>query len=318
MPTLASPSQKNIPPFITPHVPLADKNWFRTGGSARLFAAPQTGHEFAIALAYAHEHNEPIFVLGEGANILISDTGFDGLVIKPQLRDISYAIEKDHVLVTAGAGITIAELISHCLDNGALGLEEFSGIPGTVGGAIFINLHYFEFLLGNFLTHAQIINKKSGLITTVNQEWFKFGYDISALHDQEHYLLSATFRLKMGSELDIAFARGRRHETIRHRARRYPQSHTCGSFFRNFHPDEVTLEIDNKKMIYVAYYLDKIGVKGHLRVGNAIVSYQHANMIVNLGNATSADIMGVVHKMQELVQAEFGIIPQPECILVGF
>ena len=75
---------------------------------------------------------------------------------------------------------------------------------------------------------------------------------------------------------------------------------------------------NNKKIIYVAYYLDKIGVKGHLRVGDAIVSHQHANMIVNQGNATSTDIITLARTMQELVQKEFGIIPQPECRLIGF
>lgn len=318
MPTIIQATDSTIPSFISPSVSLADKNWFKTGGPAKWYATPQTAEEFAQALAFARQHREPIFVLGEGANILISDEGFDGLVIKPHLQTISFTCTESHALITAGSGVTIPDLINYCLDNNLLGLEEFSGIPGTVGGAVFINLHYFEFLLGQFLESARVINRHTGIIEHVGPEWFNFGYDISKLHDHEFYLIDATFRVRQGTDLDAAFARGRRQEIIRHRERRYPRSHTCGSFFRNFHPEEVTLEMGGKKMTFVAYYLDKLGVKGHLRIGNATVSYQHANMLVNLGNATSSDLITVARTMQEMVHKEFGIIPQPECILVGF
>ena len=114
------------------------------------------------------------------------------------------------------------------------------------------------------------------------------------------------------------YAKGRSEEMIRHRAKRYPTAYTCGSFFRNFHEHEVTLMSQGKKLIYVAYYLDKIGVKGQLLVGDAVVSYQHANMIVNRGKATTADIIALAQKMQTMVLDQFGILPQPECRLIGF
>lgn len=308
--------KKEIPcsRLINPNAPLAAKNWFQTGGPAKWYAEPKTSQEFAACINFANQHSESIFVLGKGANILISDDGFDGLVIHPQLKTISH----HNNLVTAGAGADLSDLIDYCLNHNLLGLEEFSGIPGTVGGAVFINLHYFEFLLSDFLVSAQIIHRQTGEIMTVDNAWFNFGYDQSALHDKMYYLLEATFQLKNASPLDTAFARGRQHEIVRHRARRYPQSHTCGSFFRNFYPEEVELVINGKKMVYVAYYLDKIGIKGNLRVENAMVSYQHANMIVNCGNATSTSIIQLAQKMQQLVYDEFGVLPQPECQLIGF
>ena len=153
-------------------------------------------------------------------------------------------------------------------------------------------------------------------IITVDPTWFKFGYDSSKLQDKEFYLLSATFLLKHATDSQVAFARGRRQEIIRHRERRYPQLGTCGSFFRNFLPEEIA-NTDNK-LIYVAYYLDKVGVKGELFVGDAIVSYQHANMLVNKGNATSSDIIKLAQAMQQKVFQQFGIKPQAECQLVGF
>lgn len=310
---------QTIPTLITLNVPLKDKNWFQTGGNARFYAEPTTAHEFADALAFARTHNIPIFVLGQGANILISDEGFDGLVIRPQITDITIAdLDAHNVLLTAGAGTTMPNLINYCLNNQVLGLEEFSGIPGTVGGSVYINLHYYEFLLEQFLVCARIINRHTGEITTVDTAWFKFGYDESHLMNEEHFLVDATFKLKKATALEAAYAKGRSVEIIRHRVKRYPATHTCGSFFRNFHDHEVTLTSNGKKMIFVAYYLDKIGVKGQLAVGDAIVSYQHANMLVNRGNATSTDIINLARAMQELVHQQYGIMPQPECRLVGF
>lgn len=308
-----------LPSEIQQHVPLADKNWFATGGPARFFSAPKTAHSFQEAVQFAKNFNIPLFLLGKGANVLIADEGFDGLIIQPHLTEIS--IEKEdttYVWIKAGAGVSLDVLINWCFDNQIIGLEEFSGIPGTVGGAVYINLHYFEFLLEQFLSSAEIINAHTGIIQSVDTIWFAFGYDYSKLHEKNHYLATATFKLTKASLEQTAFAKGRSIEIIRHRARRYPQKNTCGSFFRNFHVDEVNLEIDGKKMIYVAYYLDKLGCKGSLHHGGAQVSAQHANMIINTGNATSNDIIALAKTMQEMVLKEFGIVPQPECQLLGF
>ncbi|MBM18204.1 MAG: UDP-N-acetylenolpyruvoylglucosamine reductase [Epsilonproteobacteria bacterium] len=310
-------SKNQIFSHIKQNISLGDKNWFQTGGCAQYYSEPTTNNEFQQALQFAELQNLDIFMLGQGANILISDEGFHGLVIKPQLNQITHqATTPNAATVTAGAGTSFHDLIDYCLDHNLTNLEEFSGIPGSVGGSVYINLHYYEFFLADFLDHAQIIHKKTGKITTVDTHWFKFGYDESELQNKDYYLLSATFRVQQATDLEVAHARGRRQEIIRHRTRRFPTTGTCGSFFRNFLPHEV--QNTEKKLIYVAYYLDKIGVKGELSVGNAIVSYQHANMIVNKGNATSSDIIKLAQIMQSKVQEEFGIRPQAECQLIGF
>lgn len=308
-----------VPPYIQTNVSLKDKNWFKTGGKAAYYSEPTTIDEFQLSLAFAGQFGLPIFVLGEGANILISDDGFEGLVIRPALKNISITEQNDnYALVKAGAGVRFDDLIEYCLGNNLIGLEDFSGIPGTVGGSVFINIHYFEFLLSSFLTSATIICKKTGTTQTVTPEWFNFGYDYSSLHSEDFYLVDATFKLNCTDSLNASFARGRRVEIIKHRLRRYPNAGTCGSFFRNFHDHEVTLINNGKKVIFVAYYLDKVGVKGALKCGDASVSYQHANMLVNNGQASTGDIINIARTMQEKVQAEFGITPQAECVLVGF
>lgn len=302
-------------PLIQTNIPLHDKNWFATGGPAKFFAQPTNAEQFSQALQFAQANSLAVFILGKGANILISDEGFDGLVIQPQNTHLEII---DEHLVKSGAGTSMHDLIEFCLHHNLIGLEEFSGIPGTVGGSVYINLHYFQFLLEQFMVAATVIHAKTGLLESVNPDWFKFGYDQSRLQEEEYYLVDATFKLKKVSDLETAFAKGRRIEIIRHRNSRYPTKNTCGSFFRNFHDHEVTLTSNGKKMIFVAYYLDKLGVKGQLQIGDAIVSYQHANMIVNQGKATSSDIINLARTMQEKVHSGYGIIPQPECRLVGF
>lgn len=299
---------------ILEQVPLADKNWFRTGGPARFYCEPTTAEQMSQAVQWAQEHAQEIFVLGEGANLLISDDGFDGLVIRPQIKNI----EQNDNLVTAGAGLSVPELITWCLEHKLLGLEEFSGIPGTVGGSVFINIHYFEFLLSKFLVSATVVEKATGRLMTVDPAWFNFGYNYSTLHEHQHYLVDATFTLTPCTDLEAAYAHGRSVEIIRHRARRYPTARTCGSFFRNFFDSEIHHEINGKKVPFVAYYLDKIGVKGALRSGNAVVSYLHANMLVTETGATSSDVINLARTMQQMVFDQFGLIPHAECQFIGF
>lgn len=297
-------------------ISLADKNWFQTGGNAAFFAEPTTESEFIACLHHAERQGLAVFVLGLGANILISDDGFDGLVIRPRLNDV--ILDKKAGLITAGAGVIIQDLINYCLDHQVTGLEEFSGIPGTVGGSVYINIHYFEHFLSNFLVKARVIKRATGQVCDVEPAWFAFGYDVSKLQENEYFLVDATFKVKPVSEVEAAYAKGRRDEIIRHRNSRYPRTNTCGSFFRNFLDEEIPFLIKGKKVPYVAYYLDKIGVKGDLTVGNACVSYQHANMLVTKAGATSMDVIELARKMQELVYKQFGIMPQAECQLVGF
>jgi len=300
-------------------ISLAPYTWFRTGGPAGFFCEPETDGDFRKALEFAHERDLPVFVLGEGANILVSDGGFPGLVIHQADTDIEVVERKgEYSLVRAGSGATIPDLIEFSLENNLAGLEVFSGIPGSVGGAVYINLHYFDDLLSDYFREGRVIRADGGEILRVDRDWFQFGYDTSTLHQGEYYLTEATFALHNADMRDTAFARGRREEIIRHRNRRYPESHTCGSFFRNFLPEEVNLTVDGQDMIFVGYYLDLLGVKGTLRKGDAMVSPKHANMIVNRGQATSAQILQVARSMQQQVLDEFGILPQPECQLIGF
>ena len=296
---------------------LNDFSWFGTGGPAKLFCEPKNDDEFCKAIKFANTQNLDIFVLGEGANVLISDDGFDGLVIKPcnSKIEILKSSEK-YAVIRAGAGTSFSKTIDFAIENKLTGLEQFSGIPGTVGGAVFINIHYFDFLLSQFVEKARIINRKTLEIIKVNAQWFEFGYDRSKLQEKTFYLLDADFKVLKNNSVEVEKAIKKRKEMILYRETRYPTEKTCGSFFQNFSVEEVPLQKNGKKIIHVAFYLDKL--KGKLSVGEAIVSTKHANMIENKRKATSADIVKLARKMQEYVNVNFGIIPKPECQLVGF
>lgn len=308
---------------IQEYIALKDKNWFKTGGNARFYCEPETVEELQNAQKFALGKKCKIFMLGEGSNILISDKGFDGLVIKLNLKEIKI-VDEIHtkkefreVIVSAQAGAKLQDLVDFCINKELMGLEDFSGIPGTIGGAIYMNVHFFDKLISQFVVKANVLVDK-GTVVTVDNEWMEFGYDISKLHIMEYYLVDAYFKLSRGNLLDKMYLLGKRDEIIRQRSMRYPNKNTCGSFFRNFLPNEVNFEINSKKIVNVAYYLDKIGVKGDLRVGNAVVSSKHANMIETSEGATSDDVINLAVKMQQLVKEKFGLVPQPECQLIGF
>ncbi|MFH1462023.1 MAG: UDP-N-acetylmuramate dehydrogenase [bacterium] len=299
---------------IKQNISLKNKNWFKTGGNSKFYCEPQSEIDFINGISFAKQNQLEIFILGKGANLLISDAGFDGLTICPKNKTLE--IKKE--TVTAGAGVEIQNLINYCLNNNLIGLEDFSNIPGTIGGATYINIHYFDKFLSDFLISAKVVNKNTGQIIEVDKNWFNFGYDQSTLQNKEYYLFEATFELKKVNNIKSAYAKGRSDEIIRYRQRQYPTENTCGSFFRNFHNDEVTLTINNKKMIFVAYYLDKLGIKGNLKIGNAQVSYKHANMIVTENEASSTDVINLAKQIQALCFKNYGIIPQAECQFIGF
>ena len=311
-----TPSEQGL---IQENVCLKNKNWFQTGGFARFFAASSTTVDFQQAILFGLKHKLPIYLLGKGANILIADQGVDGLVIQPQLNSIVQLGENSDgtILVRAGAGVSMSDLISWCLERNVVGLEEFSGIPSSVGGAVYINLHYFEYLLEQFLFSAELIDARTGICEQVPVDWFSFGYDYSRLQEKTHYVASATFALKKVDDCQTWYAKGRSVEIIRHRASRYPQTHTCGCFFRNLYEHEVDFEINGKKILSAGYYLDSLGIKGNLSVGGASISSQHANMIINNENATSQNIIDLALKMQWLVKEKYGILLKPECQFLG-
>jgi UDP-N-acetylmuramate dehydrogenase len=290
------------------------KQWttFKIGGPARFFCEPANKDEIIEALSFAKENNLPVFVLGLGANILFSDDGFQGLVIRQKNENVSI---KDNIIIVE-SGLTVENLINISLENNLLGVEDFSGIPSTIGGALYINLHYFEAFMANVVRSALILNKRTLKVESVSQNWFNFGYDSSKLYtDKDYMLVEATLELNKVGDNSKYEALGKSKEIIRTRKYKYPSEPSVGSIFQNLNTEEQKQH--NLPTRSVAYLIDVCGLKG-TKVGDALLSHRHSNMIVNVNNAKASDVIELADIIKAKVKERFGVDLRFEVQLVGF
>ncbi len=290
-------------------VALAPMTTFRIGGPADLFYRARTADELCEAVSTARELEVPHFLLGKGANILVGDKGFRGLVIRSEVGGIDYL---DETRVRAGAGVdTFPDLIESTVGRGLAGLHHFVGIPSTVGGALWQNLHFLSpapdrertVFIEEVTESAEILTEE-GERRTVGVEYFEFGYDQSILHHRDDVVLSAVFRLEPA---DPATLRRVIKENLEWRDERHPDLwlYPCaGSIFQ---------KIDG---IGAGRLIDECGLKGRVH-GSAQIFHKHANIIVNLGAATSAEVCHLIELSQETVRRELGYELEPEIMFVG-
>ena len=257
----------------------------------------------------AAELGVPSFLLGRGANILVGDRGFRGLVIRSEVSGIDFL---DETRVRAGAGVeTYPDLIDATVAQGLGGLHHFVGIPSTVGGALWQNLHFLSpaperertVFIEEMLESADILTEE-GERRTVSVEYFNFGYDKSILHERNDTVLTATFRLTPTPEEEL---RRVQRENLEWRDERHPDLwlYPCaGSIFR---------KIDG---VGAGRLIEQCGLKGHLH-GGAGIFHKHANIIVNLGGATARDVMTLIDLARESVARETGHELVSEITFVG-
>src|SRR5690606_34230457 len=294
---------------IRQDVPLASMTTFRIGGPADLLFEAESSTELATALQAAREAEIPHFLLGVGANILVGDGGFRGLVIRSRGGKIEF-LGDDRVRADAGV-IVYHDLIQATVARGLGGLHHFVGIPSTVGGAIWQNLHFLSppperertVFIDEVVAEADILTA-DGEIRTVPREYFNFGYDYSILHDRPDIVLSVTFQLQRLPEEEL---RDTIRENLKWRDDRHPDLWlypSAGSIFRKI------------EGIGAGRLIDQCGLKERV-IGNAQIFHRHANIIVNLGGATSADVMGLIDLARETVLRELGYQLEPEIGLIG-
>ena len=290
-------------------IPLAPLTTFRIGGPADLLFGARTPEELSDAVIAARELGIPTFLLGKGANILVGDGGFRGLVIRNQVGGIEHLTGSR---VRAGAGVEVfPELIEATVERGLGGLHHFVGIPSTVGGALWQNLHFLSpapdrartVFIEEVVDSAEILSEE-GQRRDVDRAYFRFGYDFSILHERADVVLAVTFALK---EEDPAALRRVMKENLQWRRERHPDLHrlpSAGSIFRKV------------EGIGAGRLIDECGLKGEVR-GGAQIFPRHANIIVNLGDATAADVLALLELARTTVLKETGHVLEPEITLVG-
>jgi UDP-N-acetylmuramate dehydrogenase len=289
---------------------LAPYTTFRIGGPADLFYEPATADELAAALLAAREHGVPFFLLGLGANILVGDRGFRGLVIRNRARHLEFSPAEGTVRAESGA-VVWPDLIEAAVAHGLSGLEHYVGIPSTVGGALWQNLHFLSpaparertMFIAEVTDGAEILSVE-GERRTVGVDYFELGYDTSVLHHRPDVVLAATFRL---APEDPERMRRIVEENLQWRRERHPPLDTepsAGSIFKKI------------EGIGAGRLIDECGLKG-TRIGGAMITRRHANIFINTGGATAADVRALIAHCQEVVERRTGYRLEVEISLVG-
>ncbi len=288
---------------------------FRIGGPADVFFEAHSADELAAAVTAAREAEVPFFVLGLGANILVGDGGFRGVVIRNRAAHVALDAETGRVTAESGA-VVWPDLIEATIDAGLSGLEHYAGIPSTVGGALWQNLHFLSpppdrertMFVEEVVDSAELLGA-DGQRRTVGHDWFDFGYDYSTLHVTDDLVLSATFQLRPA---DPARLREIVEANLEWRGARHPPLDTqpsAGSIFK---------KIDG---VGAGRLADWCGLKG-TRVGGAMVTERHANILINVGDgegrsATARDVRHLIGYVQETVEREQGYRLSTEIGMVG-
>ena len=289
-------------------VPLAPYTTFRIGGPADVLLEAQTADELATAITAAKRAGVPWFVLGLGANVLIGDRGIRGLVIRNAAA--AHTISPEGKLWSE-SGAVMQDLVLDTARAGWSGLEHYIGIPSTVGGALWQNLHFLSpaperertMFIAEVFESCEILAVE-GDRRVVDAEYIKFGYDDTVFHHRRDVVLSATFQLTKG---DPARLHQVLQENLSWRGSRHPwlQVHpSAGSIFKKI------------EGVGAGRLIDQCGLKG-FRVGDAQISHIHANILVNLGHATAADVRALVAHAQTAVKKQFGYELQPEIGFIG-
>ncbi|HUQ99507.1 MAG TPA: UDP-N-acetylmuramate dehydrogenase [Gemmatimonadaceae bacterium] len=288
--------------------PLGPYTTFRIGGPADLFYDATSTDDLAAAVTAARELEIEYFVLGLGANILVGDKGFRGMVIRNTSSHLKFS---DNGRLWVESGAVMAKLIPQAVERGWSGLEHYVGIPSTVGGAVWQNLHFLSpapdrertMFIAEVFETAELLTE-TGERRTVDRDYMKFGYDTSTLHKQRDIALAVTFKLEPG---DKAVMHRIMQENLSWRGGKHP--------WLEYHPSAGSI-FKKIEGVGAGRLIDQVGLKGY-RHGDAQISHIHANIMVNLGQATAKDVRELISTAQSKVAAQFGQHLEPEIGFIG-
>jgi UDP-N-acetylmuramate dehydrogenase len=278
--------------------PLMHYTYTHTGGPADWLAFPKNVEEVQTLVAYANDHQLPLTVLGNASNLIVRDGGIEGLtLILTRMNKISVSGNR----VTAQAGAAYIETTIAARDHSLTGLEFAAGIPGSIGGAIFMNAGAYGGETKEVVESATVL-LPDGTVKRLTNEELDFGYRHSSVQDNHGVVLDATFSLQPGDHDEIA---AKMDELNARRAAKQPLDlPSCGSVFKR----------------PTGYFAGKLihdaGLQGYT-AGGAQVSTKHAGFIVNIDHGTANDYVAVIHHVQQTVKEKFGVSLQTEVRIIG-
>jgi len=312
------------PNRIKRNEPLASYTTWKIGGPADLFFNAQTTEELVRSIEEARRISLPVFVFGGGSNILIGDKGIRGLVVKNSTSKIVTrgvkgekigGISSELVYIEADSGVPFNRLVRYTIDEGLRGIEMHLGLPGTVGGAVYMNAKWThpEGYVGDVVYQAEILTPATEL-KIVPQSYFQFSYDKSSIQKTKDIVTKVIFSLKKDEKKrlwDVANA------SIQYRKETQPQGvSTAGCVFKNI-SNEISIAKNLPDFTTSAgFLLDHCGMKD-AQIGDAQVSSVHANFILNRGHARASDVIQLIDRAKEQVKRQFGIQLEEEIEHVG-
>ena len=276
--------------ILEENVSLENLNTYKIKTKARYLLHPRTVKELQEFVSVAKKKNWPFWVLGNGSNVILADTMYNGVIIKlDQFKKIEYNGNQ----VVVGAGVMINYLSKDIINHGLSGLEWASGIPGTVGGSIYGNAEAYNVATFHYLKDVTFLNQNNEIVV-LNKEDISHAYRTSYFKEKPgNIILEATFIFPDGDkEKSLLLMQDRLQRRLATQPLDYP---SAGSVFRNPSKD-----LPSGKLI------DDLGLKG-FRIGDAMVSVKHANFIVNLGNATGKDIRNLIKLIHAKVEESYHI-----------
>ncbi|OIJ09809.1 UDP-N-acetylenolpyruvoylglucosamine reductase [Anaerobacillus arseniciselenatis] len=278
---------------------LANHTTWKIGGPAEVLVIPKDETNLAKTISLLKKNNVPVFIVGRGSNLLISDKGIRGVVIK--ISDSIDHLEVNGEEVRVGAGFSLIKLATMLSKKGLSGLEFAGGIPGSVGGAVFMNAGAHKSDISKILKKAKVVYP-NGKQVWYNNDEMDFSYRTSRLQKDQGICVEAIFQLRNGNREDIVAEIQKNKE---YRKKTQPWDFPCcGSVFRNPLPH------------HAGKLIEEAGLKGYT-VGGAQVSTIHANFIVNIGGATASDVLGLIDHIKAEVYKKFQVQMETEVELIG-
>lgn len=273
---------------------------FKIGGKVDYLVIPEDYEDIRLTLRFGRDNNIPVYLMGNGSNLLVSDSGIKGIIIRISKENFIKKEIKNN-FIKSESGVPLYELISISLKNELSGLEYLHGIPGALGGVIAMNAGTDGCSISDFLKEIKVMNN-FGEIFILPKEEIDFSYRKSSILEKKLIVLEALLELKKSKRENIFSTL---KSKVRKRRLTQPLTFpTAGCVFKN--------EGENK----AGFLIEKAGCKG-LRIGDAEVSTIHANFILNRGNATFKDIISLMKMVRERVYEKFNIILNPEIIIMG-
>lgn len=285
---------------LTPDVRLSELTTFKIGGPCAALVTLPDEPAAKTVFSYLREKQIPYYLIGRGSNLLATDKGFDGVVVKLG-GALAEGIRCTDGIVTCGAGVTLQKLCQFALDHCLTGLEFAYGIPGSVGGAVYMNAGAYDGEFSQILLSVTLLDD-SGEIRTVSADELELSYRHSILMEKKWTVLTVSVVLEEGSRDEI---RAKMQDLIGRRKSKQPlEFPSAGSTFKR------------PAGSFASKLIDECGLKGYT-VGGAQVSEKHAGFVINRGGATFADVMAVCQHVQDVVKAQTGFVLELEPEIIG-